>query len=141
MLKQAMIIINSLAFAIVFTACNSEQTDNYPPAPLNNKQALEKLSKAYETVAEGIPTNPIQLKPSARKKFVDQVFSIAGYSYVQTLEELSKIPPGSITHFHEDMKQLLLLPHYRVNLNEFKDIYSEQEFQAILTIEKNFSSR
>ena len=140
MLKLTMIIINILAFAITFTACNSSSSDSYPAAPLNDEQALKNLAAAYETVAETIPSNPAQLRPSARKKFVTQVFTKAGYSYFETLNDLAKIPAGSPTQYHEDMKQLLFLPHYRVNFDDIKEIYSDQEIQAILAIESNFNS-
>ena len=119
------------------SACNSSQPQQLPAAPLNNKDALEKLANAYESVSETIPVSPISIRPAARKKFVEQVFAKAGYNYSATLHALSEVSADSITQYHKDIKQLLFLPHYRVNFEETKNIYSEEEIKSIKKINLN----
>ena len=119
------------------SGCSSSQQQQLPAAPLNDKEALEKLASSYETVSDTIPVNPVNIRPTARKKFVEQVFSEAGYNYSATLHALAKVQPKSITQYHKDIKQLLFLPHYKVNFDKIKDIYSEEEIKSIETIRLN----
>ena len=119
------------------SACDTSQPDQYPAAALDNKEALEKLASAYETVSGTIPVSPINLRPSARKKFVEQVFTEAGYNYSATLYALSQVQAHSITQYHKDLKQLLYLPHHRVKFEETKDIYTAEEIKAIELINNN----
>ena len=107
-------------------------------APLGDNAALEKLARAYEKTSEAIHVSPVKLKPEARRKFVEQVFRESGYGYSETLLELAKIQPATINQLHRDMKDLLFMPHYGVNFEETKQIYSETELKAIATIKKNF---
>lgn len=128
-----------LIFALILNvaACGSPP-QSHQAAPLNDKSALEKLATAYEATAESIPVSPTQLRPEARKQFVEKTFNDAGYSYSATLQALSKVDPETITQYHKDMKQLLLLPHYGIPLEETKEIYTEQELQAIQMINQIF---
>ncbi|MDX1811829.1 MAG: hypothetical protein R3240_07780 [Gammaproteobacteria bacterium] len=107
------IVLFIIAILVNVTACGSSQP-NQLAAPLDDKDALEKLAAAYETAAESIPVSPTQLRPQARKQFVEKVFSDAGYSYTATLQALSKVDPNKITQYHKDIKQLLYLPHYGI---------------------------
>jgi len=80
--------------------------------------------------------NPLTLTPTQRKKFVKIVFSEAGYDYTSTLIHLAEIDPSSVNQLHKDMRDLLFLPHYGVNFQEVKSIYTEQERTAIDKIKK-----
>jgi len=122
---------------LIIAACGSPQ-QIHEAAPLNDKIALEKLASAYEAAAETIPVSPTMLNPEARKRFVEKTFNDAGYSYSATLLALSKVKPDTITQYHRDMKQLLLLPHYGIPFEETKHIYTAQEIQAIQTINQVF---
>jgi len=119
------------------SSCDSSQSNQYPAAPLNNKETLEKLASAYKIVAETIPVSPVNLRPAARKKFVEQVFTEAGYNYSATLQALSMVQANSSTQYHKDIKQLLFLPHYRVKFEETIDIYTDEEIKAIEVINHN----
>ncbi|MGD8558814.1 MAG: hypothetical protein PVH04_04080 [Gammaproteobacteria bacterium] len=118
------------------TGCGSDK--RYPPAPLGDLGTLEKLAKTYEAASAGIPTNPVKLRPEARRKFLEQVFNDAGYDYSRTLLALAKIDAQNITQHHTDLKELLLLPHYGIKLETVKDIYSEEELEAIKQIDGHF---
>ena len=109
-----------------------------PAAPLNDKASLEKLAQAYEAVSDTVPVSPVKLTPKARRKFVEQVFTASGYGYSATLLELANVQSGSATQLHKDMKDLLFMPHYGVNFEETKHIYSETELRAIEKINKHF---
>ena len=127
-----------LLLGILFLpGCDTSNTDQYPAAVLDDKETLEKLASAYKTVSETIPVSPMNLRPSARKKFVEQVFTEAGYNYSATLYALSQVQGHAITQYHKDLKQLLFLPHYRVKLEETKDIYTAEEIKAIELINNN----
>jgi len=126
---------------ICLSSCDTSKPNQHPAAPLDNKEVLESLASAYETVAETIPVSPMVLRPAARKKFVEQVFAEAEFNYSDTLIALSKVQAKSITQYHKDIKQLLFLPHYRVNFDETKDIYTDQEIEAIKAINRNAKSR
>ncbi|WP_455201318.1 hypothetical protein [Kaarinaea lacus] len=133
LLLQALLLLGILCFP----GCDTSNSDQYPAAVLNDKETLEKLASAYETVSGTIPVSPINLRPSARKKFVEQVFTEAGYNYSTTLYALSKVPSYAVTQYHKDLKQLLFLPHYKVEFDEIKDIYTNEEINAIETININ----
>lgn len=131
--------LSALLFLVIFSlsGCDTSQPNQYPAAVLDNKEALEKLASAYESVSETIPVSPVNLRPAARKKFVVQVFMEAGFNYSETLHALSQVQAHSITQQHKDLKQLLFLPHYRVKFEEIKDIYTDEEINAIELINKN----
>ncbi|HEY5602737.1 MAG TPA: hypothetical protein VIM41_06480 [Gammaproteobacteria bacterium] len=135
MQKTAFFILLFIAGIFNLAACESSKQSQRAAAPLGDKAALEKLAAAYETAAKPIPTSPMQLRPEARKRFVEQVFRDAGYDYFATLQALSKVAPESVTQYHKDIKQLLFLPHYGTVFEETKSIYNEQETQALQTID------
>ena len=102
---------------------------------LEAKEELQKKRKLQTDVTSSINVTDIA---EARKQFVEQVFNEAGYNYSATLQALAKINPDAITQYHKDMKQLLYLPHYGIPFEEVKQIYSEQEIQAIQQIDQTF---
>ena len=137
MQKTEILLLLLSACLLNLAGCGSSQ-QTQQAAPLNNKQALEKLAAAYEKVAESIPVSPVQLRSEARKDFVERVFNNAGFNYTATLQALARVKPAAITQYHKDMKQLLYLPHYGVPFEEVKEIYTEQELEAIQRIDQSF---
>jgi hypothetical protein len=135
MQKTLLVIVLISAGIFNLTACETSKQTRNSAAPLGEKNALEKLAAAYETVSKSIPTSPVQLKPEARRRFVEQVFHEAGYDYAATLHALSQVKPEAVTQYHKDIKQLLFLPHYGTVFEETKSIYNEQEIQAIQLID------
>jgi len=137
--KTSIYVAISLMITIticISAGCNSKSIT--VAAPLDDRATLEKLALAYQKQAESIPVSPTQLAPPQRKRFVEQVFNEAGFSYAMTLQDLARINPATIDQLHKDMKDLLFLPHYGVKFEEVKSIYSAQEQTAILTILKTF---
>ena len=134
MQKTRLFVYFYVAGLLCLTACGPSQKNHNSAAPLGDKTALEKLAAAYETVTKSIPVSAVQLRPEARKRFVEQVFQEAGYDYSATLQALSQVTPESVTQYHKDLKQLLFLPHYGTLFEETKSIYTEQEMQAIQLI-------
>ena len=108
------------------------------PAPLNDIATLEILAKTYKEVSDQFPVNPVNLAPKMRRKFVEQVFSDAGFGYTETLTSLAQVKKENITKLHRDMQELLFLPHYSLQLDSVRDIYSEQELKTIQTITTRF---
>lgn len=120
------------------TAPGCESPQQLPAAPLNDRAVLEKLATAYKNMSGSLATNPARLRPQARLKFVNQVFTQAGYDYSLTLEALAAVPRDTIGQYHKDMRELLYLPHYGLKLDEVKDIYTQRELQAIRQIDEHF---
>ena len=129
------LIVLALILPII-VAC--EQKKAGTAAPLNDIATLEKLAQAYKEVAEQFPVNPVNLAPNVRRKFVEQVFSSAGFGYSETLTSLSLVKKENITKLHRDMQELLFMPHYRLQQDSMKDIYTEQELLTIQKITTNF---
>ena len=125
-----------LLLALLIVAC--EQKKPGTAAPLNDIATLEKLAKAYKEVSDQFPVSPVNLAPNVRRKFVEQVFFSAGFGYSETLTSLSQVQKENITKLHRDMQELLFMPHYRLQADAMKDIYSEQELFAISKIETLF---
>lgn len=126
-----MSVVLLLLFAV---ACTDKQ--HAGAAPPGDKAALEKLADAYRNVAEGLPQNPTGLRPSARRKFLEQVFQQAGYDYSASLIALAGVDGSQINQYHHDLKQLLYLPHYDKRIAQLSDVYSEEEIRAITAIDK-----
>jgi len=132
--RPALLAILTLSLTIYLVGCQPTKPAGF--APLNSQDVLQKLANAYKKQAEPLPMNPLTLTPTQRKKFVKIVFSEAGYDYTSTLIHLAEIDPSSVNQLHKDMRDLLFLPHYGVNFQEVKSIYTEQERTAIDKIKK-----
>ena len=117
-----------VALSIVLSAC---QPEAQPPAPLGERQALEKLASTYETLSERLPVAPAGLTPQGKLKFVKDVFKNAGYDYTHTLHSLAQVPRQTVNSFHKDMMELLFLPHKGLNRQDFKTLYSDKEVASI----------
>ena len=136
--KKCLGITFLIAIMSVFLfACEQKKTG--APAPLNDTATLEKLAEAYKEVSNQFPLSPVSLAPKTRRKFVEQVFTQAGFSYYETLLSLSNVKKEDITKLHRDMQELLFLPHYRLQQDARKEIYTEQELLVIEKIETTFN--
>jgi len=136
--KTISIVSTLLLAALILgiTACEKEQIR--APAPLNDVTSLEKLATAYNEISQQFPVSPSNLAPGARRKFVEQVFTTAGYGYEETLASLSEVKKDDITKLHRDMRELLFLPHYGLPKEALAGIYSERELAFIAKINNNF---
>lgn len=124
------------ALAIIILGCEEQKAGI--PAPLDDIATLEKLATAYRDVSEQFPVSPAKLAPKARRNFVEQVFTTAGFAYFDTLSSLAEIKRENITKSHRDLQELLFLPHYGLQPQAMKEIYSEKELLLIAKIESNF---
>lgn len=113
------------------------QGNNYGPAPLGEKAALEKLANAYRKESAKLTVSPTGMTPAARRKFLEQTFHAAGYDYSATLIALSTVASPTVNQYHKDLKQLLYLPHFDHRLMQLSDIYSKKEIAAIHAIDAN----
>jgi redox-regulated HSP33 family molecular chaperone len=132
-------LIQLLLFAVLMIsilACEEKKAGI--PAPLDDIATLEKLATAYTEVSEQIPVSPVKLAPQARRKFIEQVFTTAGFDYLQTLKSLSEVQRDNITKSHRDLQELLFLPHHGLQQQAMKEIYSEKELTLVAKIETNF---
>jgi len=126
----------ALVFLTGLLACT--ETPPEQAAPLNDRPTLEKLADSYRFVADQFPVSPDKLAPKMRRKFVEQVFSNAGFGYRETMISLSRIDRGQITQLHRDMQELLFLPHHQLGKDSLGEIYSEEEIALIDKIDLLF---
>ena len=117
-----------IALSMFLCAC---QPAAQPPAPLGDRQALEKLSSAYENLSERLPVAPAGLTPQGKLKFIKDVFKKAGYDYTNTLHGLAQTPREAVNPYHKDMMELLFLPQRGLNRQELKTLYSQEEVASI----------
>lgn len=130
-----LVIVIACLLLLFASACTDKQ--QYGAAPLNDKATLEKLATAYRNIAQDLPVTPTGLRPTARRKFLEQVFRQAGYDYSSTLIALAQVPAQQVTQHHIDLKQLLYLPHFDRRIKQLSDIYSQDEIAAITDIDKH----
>lgn len=111
-------------------------TDTGKSAPPGDHAALEQLADAYRTIAEGLPSNPLNQPPEDRRRFVDAVFREAGYDYAATLKQLGQGGLDPAQALHRDLAQLILLPTSGLAREDIEKIYSTQELAAVEKIEE-----
>jgi len=133
MLPIGLTLLIGLTF--FFSAC---QNQYYSAAPLGERQTLEKLAQSYNDIATQLPTAPSGLNPKGKLKFVTSVFEKNGFSYTLTAQQLVAVPDSEITQYHKDMMELLLVPTQGLAKNQWQDLYSKQELQAIQTLATKF---
>lgn len=117
------------------TGCNSGGTSK--AVPVGDRAALEQLADAYRTIAEGLPSNPLNQLPEDRRRFVEAVFREAGYDYTATLKQLGQqhgLDPAQA--LHRDLAQLVLLPTSGLVREDLEKIYGTQELIAVETIQQ-----
>jgi hypothetical protein len=118
-----------MTLCLVLSAC--QPATPLSPAPLGQRQALEKLADAYNDLSRRLPTSPSGLTPQGKLKFIQDVFKKAGYDYGGTLKSLAQIPRESVNTYHKDMMELLFLPHQGVSRPDLKTLYSDEEIKNI----------
>lgn len=107
------------------------QSHSQPPAPLGERQALEKLAKAYDDLSERLPVSPTGLTPEGKLAFVRKVFDRAGYDFTGTLYAFAQLRRDTLNNHHRDMMELLLLPSQGVKESDLAKLYSKAEFASI----------
>lgn len=105
------------------------------PVPPGDRAALEQLADAYRAIAEGLPSNPVNLSVEDRRRFIDTVFREAGYDYSATVSALGKGGLDPNEALHRDLAQLVLLPTTGLADEEIEKIYSAQELTAVARIQ------
>lgn len=122
-----------LCAVLCCSACSPGGTGKTVPA--GDRPALEQLAEAYRSVAEDLPTNPLDQLPDNRRRFVEAVFQEAGYDYAATLNQLGQqggLDPAQT--LHRDLAQLILLPTSGLADQDIEKIYSAQELKAVANL-------
>ena len=132
-MKLQLTLLTFLFWALY--ACS--QSTQMDAAPLGEMQTLEKLASSYRNMAKQLSVAPSGLIPKGRRKFVEQVFNGAGYSYSATLFALAKVATGQVNQHHRDMKDLLLLPQAGLTQEDKLSLYNAEEQKALAAIEQN----
>ena len=133
-------LMGLMVVVALFSGC-SGTPEATQPAPLGDKAALEKLASSWEKVSsEKLSISPSGLPGDERKKFLEQVFADAGYSYTATLKQLATQNIDKSNKLHTDLVDLVLLPHHgpRVPMDP-ADIYTVEELQAVAVIERELN--
>ncbi len=126
-----------VAFVMV-TAC-SQSPENLVPAPLGERAVLERLADAYTALSDKkLGVSPMSLLGDERHKFVTEVFAQAGYDYSATLRALAMGEFDRSNELHNDMVELLLMPHRSQTLVKMQpaEIYTSEELMDVAAIER-----
>jgi len=130
--------IMGLMIVVALLSGCSGTSESTQPAPLGDKEALEKLAASWEKVSsDKLSVSPAGLPGNDRKKFLEQVFADAGYNYTATLKQLAAQGVDKNNKLHTDLADLVLLPHHgpRIPMDP-ADIYTTEELQAVAAIER-----
>lgn len=103
-------------------------------APVGDHAVLEQLAAAYRTTAEALPVAPRGMQAPARRQFVEQVFTRAGYDYSATLAALAEVVDATNPD-HRDLAELLMLPRAGLADEQMDKLFSERERQALHSLE------
>jgi hypothetical protein len=125
LLKQWYFVV---LLGVISIAC---QPTNQSPAPLGERQALEKLAGVYDRLSQRLPISPSGLTPQGKLKFVHDVFKKAGYDYNATLNALAQTPSQTVNSYHKDMTELLFMPHRGLSRQDMETLYSKEELENI----------
>lgn len=117
-------------------ACTDSSDTDFPSAPLGDKNALEKLADAYRKESERLPSSLSFITPKAKKIFIQNVFSRAGFSYHKTLSAISNSDGNNTTKLHKDLAELLAVPHQGLNHEQRSEIYSDSEIALVNKLDK-----
>ena len=123
-----------LLLAATLTACGNETL----PAAAGDHAVLEQLAQAYRQVGDHYPMQPQAMSPEGRRKFLDQVFRQAGYSYSASLLALANGPADSTDQDQRDLSELLLLPAKGLSDNQLGKSYSDEEQAAVKRLRTTF---
>lgn len=136
--KKLMCVWGALLAAVVVLSGCSSKPEAPVAAPLADQAVLEKLAASWEKVSsDKLSVSPASLPGNERKKFIEQVFTDAGYSYSATLKQLAGSSFDKGSKMYVDMAELLLLPHRNPQvLMDPADIYTIEELQAVAALER-----
>jgi hypothetical protein len=131
-----------LAAVVLCSGCSSAP-EAPVAAPLGDNAVLEKLAASWEKLSSGkLTVSPASLPGTERKKFIEQVFADAGYSYSATLKQLASGGLDKGNKLHVDMAELVLLPHRNPQVPmDPAEFYSVEELQAVAALERALNSR
>ena len=132
-------VIGLLVVSAILLACSDKGSTL--AAPLGDRQVLQHLADTYSRVQQELPVNPSGLLPMGKRKFVERVFTEAGYNYTSTLLALAAVNTKDLTPYYNDMRELLFLPHTGNRPTDMREIYSDEELAAIKHIDEQFNSR
>lgn len=124
-----------LCVITAIAGCDTGASDK--AVPLGDRAALERLADAYRTIAEGLPSNPLNQLPEDRRRFVEAVFREAGFGYAVTLKQIGQrhgLDPAQT--LHRDLAQLVLLPASGLVREDIEKIYSAEEVVAVERIQE-----
>jgi hypothetical protein len=133
--------ITALVMAVALLGGCGAEPDATQPAPLGDKAALEKLAASWEKISSNkLSVSPASLPGNERKKFLEQVFADAGYSYTATLKQVAVQNIDKGNKLHTDLVDLVLLPHHgpRTPMDP-AEIYTVEELQAVAAVERNLT--
>ncbi len=129
----ARVMVLLLFLSLLFlSACDNGSPK---PAPIGNHVALEQLADAYRSVAQQYPVQPAAMHPAGKKKFIEAVFTAAGYSFSVTLKAFAKQGIDVANQDHRDLAELLMLPHKGLADTDMATLYSTEELDAIKAIQ------
>lgn len=135
-------LLKTLAAAVALcavAACTSPR-DGTGPAPLDDSDTLQQLSKAYTALATKFSRPPQEMPPDERKAFVEQVFKNAGYSYTVTLHQIATRRLNFRDQEVIDMAQLLTFPQQgESSLQDVKAIYTAAQYRDMQALEKRLN--
>lgn len=115
----------------VFGLFGCDNSEPGRPAPIGDHAVLEQLATAYRQVGEEYPVRPDGMRPKARKHFIQQVFTAAGYQYEATLSAFSRQGVDVTNQDQRDLAELLFLPHRGLSEADMEKLYSAEELKAI----------
>jgi len=104
-------------------------------APIGDHEGLEQLAAAYRKVMEEYPVAPASMQPEDKKKFVERVFTEAGYQYSATLKAFARHGIDSTNQDQRDLADLLFLPHKGLNDAELPRLYTADELAAVRSLQ------
>lgn len=138
MIKKMVGVWAVLFAAVVLSSGCSGKPEAPVAAPLGDNAVLEKLAASWEKISSSkLGVSPANLPGNERKKFLEEVFSEAGYSYNATLKLLVSEGVEKGNKLHTDLAELVLLPHRhpRVPMDP-AEYYSAEELQAVAALER-----
>jgi hypothetical protein len=124
----------ALLLIATLTACGEQKLQ----IAAGNHAVLEQLAEAYRKVGEQYPVQPQAMPPEGRKKFVNQVFAQAGYSYSASLIALANVGADGAKPDRRDLAELLLLPTKGLSDKALTKVYSEDELAAVKRLQTIF---
>jgi hypothetical protein len=117
---------------LVLSACGNGSLKS---APIGDHAVLEQLADAYRNVAQQYPVQPASMRPAGKKKFIEEVFRAAGYSFSASLLTFAKQGVDVTSQDQLDLAELLMLPHKGLTDSDMTMLYSTEELDAIRFIQ------